>query len=86
MAAISTKPRRVIDLGSGQCYRSINAAARSIGVQPSSMMRSIDQHRTIGGRYYAYMPEELEGADSAAITRWRMGELLGVIDFCISEE
>lgn len=83
MAAISTKPQKIVCISTGQVYASINEAARENSVQPSSMMRAVKDRRMCCGKYYDYLPAELEGADSAELSRWRMARLLGIIDFCL---
>ena len=83
MAAISTKPRKVVCINTGQVYASINSAAREIGMNPSSLQRALIKCRMCCGKYYDYLPAELEGADSAELSRWRMARLLGIIDFCL---
>ena len=78
MAAITTKPRRVICLNSGQLYESINAAGRDIGAEPSSVLRAIRADRALRGKWYAYAPDNIEGD---ALERWRMARLLGCIGY-----
>lgn len=78
MAAITTKPRRVICLNSGQLYESINAAGREIGVEPSSVLRAIRADRALRGKWYAYAPDNIE---DEALERWRMARLLGCIGY-----
>lgn len=78
MAAISTKPRRVICLNSGQLFDSINAAARVIGAEPSSVLRAIRAGRALRGMWFVYTPDQLEGD---ALERWRVARLLGCIGY-----
>ena len=82
MSSWSTKAQRVICLSTGQVYKSITDAAKNHGVPASSIMRAIKGSRICSGKYWALLPENLDGF---ALEQWRIGQLLSCVGYEIME-
>ena len=78
MSRWDTRPQRVICLSTGQVYSSITDAGKKNGVPGSSIMRAIKGSRVCAGKYWALLPDDLDGI---ALEQWRVSKLLSYVGY-----